>query len=433
MQKSPNAPLSSLLLLCSITGLLGLLFGYLGWGLAVGLAIWASIQIRQIRNLQQWLLRSDTQPPESTGFWGDIFDELARIQKRHRNRSKELKEVILRFQQSSSALPDAIVIIDNQNNLEWWNRAADRLLGFKASADRGKPVINLLRDPRFIRYYRKGQYADPIQLPAPVSNDMMLQFQITEFGVGDRLLIARDITQIVRLEHTRQDFVANASHELRTPLTVIRGYLETFLDQELPPPMTRALSQMQAQASRMESLVADLLLLSRLESSQHLSDELPVNIVDILKNIHQAANALAPEKQHNIQLLIDTDDDLLGQPQELYSAFSNLVFNAVRYTPAEKSIVIRWWTDGTGGHLSVKDEGLGIDSKHIPRLTERFYRVDEGRSSATGGTGLGLAIVKHALQRHNAKLTIVSQLGRGSTFTCDFPVDMLAKKGDQAA
>ena len=432
MQKSPNAPISSLLLLCSITSILGLLFGYLGWGVALGLAIWAFLQIRQIRLLQQWLIKPESTPPESTGFWGDIFDELARIQKRHRNRSKELKEVILRFQQSSSALPDAVVIIDSQNNLEWWNRSADRLLGFKASADRGKPVINLLRDPRFIRYFRKGVYAEPIQLPAPVSNDMVLQFQITEFGVGDRLLIARDITQIVRLEQTRQDFVANASHELRTPLTVIRGYLETFLDQELPAPMSRALTQMQTQASRMESLVADLLLLSRLESSQHLSDEAPVNIRDMLKTIQQAAKALAPEKQQAISLVMDSEDDLLGQPQELYSAFSNLVFNAVRYTPANKAICIRWWTDNQGGHLSVQDEGLGIDSKHIPRLTERFYRVDEGRSSATGGTGLGLAIVKHALQRHGGKLTIESKLGKGSTFTCHFPSDMVSKN-DQAA
>lgn len=426
MQKSPHAAVSSLLIITVITATLGLTVDSISWGLVVGLLIWATIQIRHMEKLQRWLHDpSEPSPPESTGHWGDIFDDLARLQKRHKRRTKELKDIIVRFQQSSSALTDAVVIIDNQNNLEWWNRSADHLLGLKSVSDRGKPVMNLLRDPRFIRYYRKGNYEEPLQLSSPINNELILQYHITEFGISDRLLVARDITRLVRLEQTRQDFVANASHELRTPLTVIRGYLETFLDQDLPKPMNRALTQMQIQATRMESLVADLLLLSRLEASQHIPDENPIHIHQVLEAIRVDALALSGDKHHTISLETEPSHDLLGQAQELHSAFSNLVFNAVRYTPENGHIAIRWWVDQEGGHVSVSDDGLGIDSIHIPRLTERFYRVDEGRSSSTGGTGLGLAIVKHALQRHGARLTIESKIGSGSTFICHFPVDML--------
>jgi len=425
MQRVPQAALGGLFLFAAVSATLGLLAGSVSWGLVAGLGLWIFLQLRQIGRLQQWLHKNDTAIPEAEGVWGDIFDDLARIKKRHNKQRGDLKEIIKRFQRSSAALPDAVVIIDKHNNLEWWNRAAERLLGFKSASDRGIPVMNLLRDPRFIRYYHKRKYDDPIQLPSPVLNDTTLQFQIKEFGASDRLLVARDITRLVRLEHTRQDFVANASHELRTPLTVIRGYLETFLDQDLSKPMQRALTQMLAQSSRMESLVSDLLLLSRLESSQHIHDENPINIQQMLITIHHDADVLSQDKSHKITLDVDPEFDLLGQPQELHSVFSNLVFNAVRYTPENGIIAIKWSVDEHGGHFCVKDNGIGIDSIHVPRLTERFYRVDEGRSTATGGTGLGLAIAKHALYRHGAQLTIDSQLGKGSSFTCHFPSDML--------
>lgn len=425
MQRSPHTALSNLVVILLIAGALGLLTGYVSWALVIGLLFWSVREIRQLQRLQQWLHHSEHEVPEAEGYWGDIFDDLSRLQKRQRRKTRELKEVIARFQQSSSALPDAVVIIDSHHNLEWWNRSAERLLGLKGSADRGKPVINLLRDPRFIRFYRKGHYEDPIQLPSPVLSDTTLLYQITEFGKNDRLLVARDITRLVRLEQTRQDFVANASHELRTPLTVIRGYLETFLDQDLPKPMNRALSQMQAQSNRMESLVADLLLLSRLESSLHINDETPIQVQTLLQTICHDAQALSGDQQHTINLTLDEQHDLLGQPQELHSALSNLIYNAVRYTPAGGTIDVIWQVTPNGGEISVIDNGIGIESIHISRLTERFYRVDEGRSSATGGTGLGLAIVKHALQRHGARLTIKSQPGKGSTFTCHFPPDMV--------
>jgi len=407
--------------------LLGLLFSRPGWGVALGVCVWAMLQVRQYNRLMTWLQREDrSEPPESQGAWGELLDELARHQKHTQAREQALRAIIARFQQSTAALDDAIIIVDSHNALEWWNSTANDLLGLHPG-DRGKPLLNLIRDPRFVRYYRKSNYQEPLQLISPVNPDIHLQYQISRFGEGDRVLVARDITRLVKLEQTRQDFVANASHELRTPLTVIRGYLETFLDQELPRPLQRALSQMQQQAKRMESLVADLLLLSRLESTQHISDEQPIRIQALIEQIARDARDLSADRGHRFHLEVDAEHDLVGQELELQSAFSNLVFNAVRYTPSPGEITIGWKVDARGGHFSVRDNGIGIDPVHIPRLTERFYRVDESRSSASGGTGLGLAIVKHVLMRHNGRLTIESRSGKGSTFSCHFPPDMVRR------
>lgn len=427
MHKAHQAMLTSLLLVTGMGFLIGLIFDASGWGVGVAVFIWAFFQIRRFRQMTDWLQQSDNspEPPESSGHWGEVFDELSRQQKRQLTRETRLRGIISRFQQSSSAIPDAIVIIDGQNNLEWWNDSANRLLGLDESTDRGKPLMNLLRDPRFIRYFKRGQYAEPITLSSPISADMKLEYQIIRFGENDRLLAARDITRLMRLEQTRQDFVANASHELRTPLTVIRGYLETFLDQELPRPLQRGLGTMEQQARRMENLVSDLLLLSRLESSQQIHDEHPIRIDQVLQQILEGAEQLAEGRNHQFKLEIDQLHDLAGQEIELHSAFSNLVYNAVRYTPIDGQIRIRWWVDSEGGHFSVKDNGPGIESIHLPRLTERFYRIDESRSSASGGTGLGLAIVKHVLARHGGQLTIKSKVGKGSTFACHFPPEMI--------
>ena len=432
MQNPRHSMLGSLLITLVAALVVGSIIGFPSWVAVIAVVGWSLIQIRQFGRMVHWLQHdADKEPPEGSGHWGDLFDELSRYQKRHRSREKYLRSVITRFQQSSAALNDAVVIIDRDYNLEWWNRSADRLLGFRAASDRGKPVMNLLRDPRFIRYFKKANYNDPLDLPSPVNNDLQLQYQISEFGQGDRLLVARDITRLLLLEQTRQDFVANASHELRTPLTVIRGYLETYLEQDLPRPLARGLEQMQQQSRRMENLVSDLLLLSRLEASRTISDEQPIQIHSMLQHIYEDGMALGKDKGHQFELDTDDSHDLLGQEIELYSAFSNLVFNAVRYCPADGLIVIRWWVDKEGGHFAVKDNGIGIESIHIPRLTERFYRVDESRSSSSGGTGLGLAIVKHVLLRHHAKLEIDSQPGHGSTFTCHFPETMLNRTVDQ--
>lgn len=415
------------LAITATTGLvIGFIIGYPTWGLALALLSWAIYQVKQFKRLQQWLMRHEhTEVPESWGYWGELFDEIARDQKRQQSRIQSLRSVIHRFQQSSAALSDAIVIVDAHNNLEWWNRAAEKLLGMKTQTDRGRSVMNLLRDPRFVRYYRKDHYDDPLQLTSPIHKDTVLEYRITRFGAGDRILVARDITRLKQLEQTRQDFVANASHELRTPLTVIHGYLETFLDQDLPRPFQRGLSQMANQSRRMENLVADLLLLSRLETSAHVADELPIPLHTIVSRIREDALALGQDKHQTISLDMEPHSTLLGQEAEVYSAISNLVFNAVRYTPAQGAITLRWWTDKEGGHFAVKDNGLGIDSIHLPRLQERFYRVDESRSSDSGGTGLGLAIVKHIMLRHGGKLTISSKVGKGSSFICHFPHELI--------
>ncbi|RTE65380.1 phosphate regulon sensor histidine kinase PhoR [Amphritea opalescens] len=426
MYNSSHSIASNLALTATVSLVVGFVIGYPGWTLALALLGWGLYQVKQFNRLQQWLMSIDhTDVPESRGYWGELFDEISRDQKRQQTRTQSLRNVIHRFQQSSAALSDAIVIIDAQNHLEWWNRAAETLLGMKTQTDRGRSVINLLRDPRFVRYYRKNVYDDPLQLTSPIQKEVVLEYRITRFGAGDRILVARDITRLKQLEQTRQDFVANASHELRTPLTVIRGYLETFLDQDLPRPLQRGLSQMENQSRRMENLVADLLLLSRLETSAHVADELPIPIHSMVARIRDDALVLGQEKRQTIELELEQDNTLLGQEAEVYSAVSNLVFNAVRYTPAEGAIKLRWWTDKEGGHFAVQDNGPGIDSIHLPRLQERFYRVDESRSSDSGGTGLGLAIVKHVMLRHGGKLSISSRLGKGSTFTCHFPHELI--------
>lgn len=422
MQHNRYSMFSNLALFSGLALLIGSVIGYPAETMVVGMFWWAVLQVKQFSRLSEWLHKEgNNEPPECAGHWGELFDDLSRQQKRQQSRETFLRSVITRFQQSSAALNDAVVIIDNHNNLEWWNQSAERLLGFKTKSDRGKPVINLLRDPRFVRYYQRDSYQDPLNLPSPISNEVELQCQISKFGEGARLLVARDITQMLRLEQTRQDFVANASHELRTPLTVILGYLETFLDHPLPRPLERGMNQMQQQAKRMENLVADLLLLSRLESSRQVIDEHPIQIQSLIHTIHESAEELAREKGHRFELSLDENVDLLGQEIELHSAFSNLVYNAVRYTPENGVIKIRWWADKAGGHFSVEDDGIGIDSIHLSRLTERFYRVDESRSSESGGTGLGLAIVKHVLSRHGGHLTIKSRKHHGSTFSCHFP------------
>jgi two-component system phosphate regulon sensor histidine kinase PhoR len=427
MHIARHSLLISLLLSAGLGLVLGAVLGYPLAGVTLGLMVFAVIQIRRFNVLRAWLVGDTTrEPPELPGAWGEILDALARMQKRTQAREASLRSIISRFQQSSAALPDAVVIIDRNNNLEWWNLAAERLLGLRHTTDRGKPLLNLLRDPVFVDYYRKGRYQEPLERPSPLGGDTRLQYQISLFGADDRLLVARDITRLTQLEQTRQNFVANASHELRTPLTVIRGYLETFLDQDLPKPLMRGMSQMQQQAQRMENLVQDLLLLSRLEATSRQATAFkPVLIQSLISHIHEDAVTLSGERQHQFELQIDPQHDLLGVPAELQSALSNLVFNAVRYTPDKGRILIRWWADAKGGHFSVTDSGIGIEARHIPHLTERFYRVDDSRSSASGGTGLGLAIVKHVLMRLGARLEIESKPGKGSCFSCHFPIELV--------
>ena len=289
----------------------------------------------------------------------------------------------------------------------------------------------LLVDEVFgLQHFEQDSFAEPLEIPSPTNDRVRIQLYLTRYGNNEHLMLVRDVTRIHQLEQMRKDFVANVSHELRTPLTVITGYLETLLDnvEDVNPRWSRALQQMSQQGSRMQTLLNDLLLLAKLEATDYPSDNLPVPVDALLQSIKGDAQALSGPRNQRISLEAAPGVKLKGSESELRSAFSNLVFNAVKYTQDEGSIRIRWWADAQGAHLSVQDSGVGIDAKHLPRLTERFYRVDSSRASNTGGTGLGLAIVKHVLMRHRGKLEISSVPGHGSTFTCHFAPAQLANE-----
>ena len=420
-------------LLLLVTGclLIGLATGYYGWSLAAGVALYLGWTLKQLLRLHDWLRnhQPDEAPPDGYGLWGEVFDSIYHLQRRDQRVRGRLQAVIDRVQESTAALKDAVVMLDSEGNLEWWNRAAETLLGLKTPQDSGQPVTNLVRHPRFKEYFEQDSYAEPLDIPSPVNDHLRIQLYITRYGNNEHLMLVRDVTRLHQLEQMRKDFIANVSHELRTPLTVICGYLETLLDNvdDVNPRWKRPLSQMQQQGERMQTLLNDLLLLAKLEATDYPSDNQPVPIDSLLRTIKNDAQALSGQRNQTITLDVEADIALKGSETELRSAFSNLVFNAVKYTQDGGSIRIRWWADGSGAHLSVQDSGVGIDNKHLPRLTERFYRVDSSRNASTGGTGLGLAIVKHVLLRHRARLEISSVLGHGSTFTCHFPPVQVTK------
>ncbi|WP_416885930.1 phosphate regulon sensor histidine kinase PhoR, partial [Marinospirillum sp.] len=406
-----------------------LLAGGLGWllgawlvGLLVGALLLLANYVWQLSHLLKWLNNTRREPPEASGLWGQLFDLLYAEQRKQREQQKRLKQVLDRVRESSQALKDGVIMIDSAGELEWWNRAAEQLLGLRSPDDRGRPLTHLLREPRFVEYFDSRNYQDALILPSPIAEGRTLEYQITLFGENDRLLLVRDFTKMQRLERMRQDFIANVSHELRTPLTVLAGYLETFSDHadNLPTKWQRGLTLMRQQSARMEHLVEYLLTLSRLETSDLETSPDPVNIEGLLQMIRSDARALSGE-QHPITLDLDPCLQVYASEKELRSAFSNLIFNAVKYTPPGSEILVRWYQDREGAHLEVADKGPGIDPEHLPRLTERFYRVDQGRASSTGGTGLGLAIVKHVMLRHQGRLSITSELGKGSCFSCHLP------------
>ncbi|MGV6472820.1 phosphate regulon sensor histidine kinase PhoR [Azotobacter vinelandii] len=421
--------LRSLLAPIAVGLLLGLFLGDYGWSLSGGLAAYLAWNLYQLIRLHHWLktYQPDEPPPDASGLWGEVFDGLYNIQRRDQRVRGRLQAVIDRVQESTAALKDAVIMLDAEGNLEWWNRAAETLLGLKTPQDSGQPITNLVRHPQFKTYMDQSNFSASLELPSPLNDRLYLQVQITRYGNGEQLMLVRDVTHVRQLEQMRKDFVANVSHELRTPLTVIAGYLEPMLEHadEVNPRWRRPLQQMQQQAERMKNLLDDLLLLARLEANDNQQLRQPVEVEPLLQAIVKDAQILSGADEHRILLDAEPDLALKGNEAELSSAFSNLVYNAVKYTPAGGEIRLRWWSDRDGAHLSVQDTGIGIESRHLTRLTERFYRVDASRSASTGGTGLGLAIVKHALIHHNGRLEIASEPGKGSLFTCHFPATQL--------
>lgn len=376
-------------------------------------------QIRFISRLERWLSTgAKGKAPPACGIWADIYYHFARLKKNEKRRRKELAKRIEQFRKSTEAFPDAAIVLNLQDEIEWANAAAREVLGLKKS-DKGQRIPNLIRFPEFNQFLTAKDYNQQLTIASPINGNIVLEIKIVPYGVGLRLLLARDVTQLKKMERMRKDFVANVSHELRTPLTVLKGYLETLsdFDNGLSPLYTTSFQQMLQQTDRMQHLVDDLLLLTRLETQQQKSD--CVDIPQLLKQICQESDYLASVEQR-IELRLETTAKISGNEQELRSAFTNLVVNALKYSPEETSVQVRWYQDGNKVCMAVTDKGEGIAAADIPRVTERFYRVDVRRSRKLSGTGLGLAIVKHVLMRHDAQLQIVSELGKGSCFSCEF-------------
>lgn len=409
----------------ALAGLLWLIFGgVLGWWIVLALVASGLRHIIQMHRLESWLRDGRrSQPPQSWGVWGEVFEHYYRMQRRYTKRKKRLARVIREFRESTGAMPDGTIVLDADRRIAWFNSAAVRLLGLVGNRDIGQPVTSLLRAPAFERFMRDGDFGRPVDVDSPVNLGGRLSIRVVPYGHGQYLMLIRDVTRLQRLENMRRDFVANASHELRSPLTVLGGYLENMADDAAIPEVWEVpLGEMQAQTSRMTTLVNDLLELSRLETdAPGEPDERPVDVPELVRRVRNEALAQAGGER-TIEVDLDDSLGLAGIDNELYSAFSNLVFNAVRYTDPGGRIRIHWRRDPEGSaSFCVSDDGIGIDAKHLPFITQRFYRVDPSRSRSQGGTGLGLAIVKHVLQRHDARLRVHSEPGEGSEFCCIFP------------
>jgi len=372
-------------------------------------------------------------PPFPLGLWGEVYRGIARYQQRGRKSRRRQIRFSRRFREAANALPDALVILDKHHRVEWANPAASKLMNIRWPEDDHRPLTEILKQPEILPFIEAGEYMRPLDIAPEHNRAIMLSLRITPFGERkkQRLVVGRDITKIYHLNMIRRDFVANASHELRTPLTVIAGFLETLLDaSDTPLQHRRPLTLMRNQTDRMCSIIEDLLTLSRLEMSERPEEQETVDVPDELHLILQEAQTLS-QGRHIFETRIDEDLLLLGSSPELRSAFSNLIFNAVKHTPEGTHIRILWQHDIDGVEFSVTDDGPGIPSEHLPRLTERFYRVDRARSRESGGTGLGLAIVKHVLNRHDGRLRITSELGRGSRFICRFPANRALIRDDR--
>lgn len=395
-------------------------------GLALSLATYLAWVFIQQARFDRWLsLGRRGTPPTSFGIWGNISDDFYRMQRRHRREKQKLHALLRRVQDSTGALREGIVALENGDDLSWWNPAAARLLNLQPG-DEGQALTNFVREPAFVDYLHGAQRDEPLTMRAPGNEERFLQVEVTRFGNNEALVVVRDTTRLFRLEQMRQDFVANVSHELLTPLTVVSGYLETLeASGQAPEKWARPIEQMQQQAERMAALVQDLLVLSKLETSDQQRGSEEVDVGPLVAAVANETRALS-NGRHTVVVECSDECVIAGSSKELHSAFANLASNAVRYSPDGGTITLRWWRDIRGGHFSVRDQGLGIAAVHFPRLTERFYRVDSGRDRATGGTGLGLAIVKHVMVRHGGALDIESAPGRGSNFTLHFPPERLS-------
>ena len=393
-----------------------------GWALAAaGVSVLLAHHVTHLARLARWL--AEPRPgrvPEGSGSWDDVLTALHRYERAAAAREQQLAEALAQLRRAAQAMPDGVVLLDAKNAIEWCNDPAAAMLELDPRTDVGRPIANLVREPAFIEYLGSPEREAARPVRVPLAQGRLLAIRLIPYGEAQTLLLARDITHAERVETMRRDFVANVSHELRTPLTVLVGFLETVRELKLDPQRVRDyLGMMREQASRMHRIIEDLLALSMLESAPAPAAE-RVRVSPLLERLAADAAALSGGR-HQIRVEGRPHVDLLGAETELSSAFGNLLSNAVRYTPAGGKVTLAWHDGPEGASFSVQDTGVGIAAEHIPRLTERFYRVDRSRSRETGGTGLGLAIVKHALSCHQATLDIESTLGLGSRFTARFP------------
>jgi len=397
------------------------------WGsgvFAAGLAVLLARHAAALAALIAWLRDpQDTNVPSGSGAWEPAFNALYRWTRATAQRERELVDQLARFRRAAQAIPDGVVLLDGDERIVWCNGSAERYLGFTLRRDAGQPLLNLVRTPDFVDYVHGGRFDEPLTVRLKRADELVLSIRFVTFGREEKLLIVRDVTQAEKLDNVRRDFVANVSHELKTPLTVVSGFVETLMDGHVDvgsPRGRHVLDLMRAQSDRMLRLIDDLLTLSALEADSQPSDERYIDVAALLGAVHADAQALSGGR-HEITLRIDDPAVIHGSEKELHSAFTNLVSNAIRYTPQGGRIALAWTARDGEAVFSVEDTGIGIEAAHIPRITERFYRVDTSRSRDTGGTGLGLAIVKHALTRHQAVLEVKSETGRGSTFSAVFP------------
>lgn len=381
---------------------------YLAWHLANSLRLF------------NWLQTWEQEPPESIGMWADIFDSIADLQKQNTQRNRQYQEAIDDFRGMADAFPDATLVIDRNDIIRWFNDSAVNLLGLQTDTDQGQVVTNLIREPAFADWLAVQDHVQSmLELACPTDDNITLQISAVKFRKNQRLLLLRDITDVHNLERMRRDLVANVSHELRTPLTVLLGYLE-ILQSRREEPDPEAIERMFKQARQMQALLGDLLELSRLQDSKQHDGANDVDIPALLAQVAEQAEDLS-NGRHKLHFKIEPNLKLRGVEADLRSAFQNLVVNAINYTPEKGTIKVSWEKTFQGLVFSVRDTGIGIPHRDIPRITERFYRVGDDRSRKSGGTGLGLAIVKHVMNMHGARLEIRSELGSGSEFRCIFP------------
>lgn len=426
MPKSWRQLLFGLLLFLGAGTAIGWLYGRPFVGLAFVALVALAWHLRHLFVFERAVSTRDFDAfRQGEGIWQQIFSHYRYASERAEKHKQRHRRLLTEIRKSTNAMPDGAVILDDNNEILMCNRAAKHLAGLKPRKDRGQRVDNILRHPELTALLAAGDYSQSIEIPSPVDPAGWLNCRVVPYGAEEKLLLMRDVTERMRLNKMRRDFVANASHELRSPLTVIAGYLDSFDDDELPDTWAYPVQQMQSQADRMKSIITELLELSRLESAGPARRDDLVDVPALLskaKRTHRDDRGIA-----EIELDIRSAAQLRGNDSQIESVIVNLLSNAIRHTPADGRITLSWRTSKKGADLIVTDTGEGIAAEDIPRITERFFRVGRGRAREDGGTGLGLAIVKHILSRHGAELDIASEVGKGSRFRCRFPADRVVE------